>query len=916
MLRRILSLICLLALLTACTGGAVTAPTPIAATPTPGGNGSSERVTISFAVSEYKRPSYEPLIEKFMAEHPGIEVVLVSLDEIMSDPANQDGSQINMLRRLVSNADTAAMTSWVTPEVYGSPLLLNLQPLMEADANFQRDDFFPGTLEAYTVRDGTWILPRFFYQQSMSYNADLLQEANLQAPQSGSSWAQIQALAEQLTINSGLSVDRYGMLDYSTGMMPLISILSEQGIDLRALPLMETDVSEQRFVDAINQVRDLFKRGVLYAPFGSDSNQPPPDPVQLIREGRIAMWPSMSLNYGSDGQEVDPPAFTIGNTTFPTIRNFQTETYGEGLFISGGTAFPNESWTWIEWLSRQNIQPPQVGPAPAPVAGSFDGRVPARISLADQLPTWTGMDESTRNALLASLTLMQAPTRSTDYTMVALFSNAMYSLLSDPQADPARVLADSQKQRIDQMAQITPTPEPNLNPVIVATPQPQKAPDGAATIRFGVFGAGPMDVRRIARAFNNQNERYFVEVKSTDNFTQAVTIADMTTISDCFLWINTPIGPGDDASLLDIRPLIEADANFPADEYAPGVLSAFQRDGKQFGLPYAYNLRTLNYNRTLFDQAGQTAPTADWTPEEFLRVAQGLTQGSGDAKIYGYASMNAFTDLLFFANQFGAPLISGSGSDLRVNFDDPKVIDAIKWYVDLSKVHQVMPPLAIYYKRSGQDDVDLSYEFIQNNRVAMWFDYGYGSFNPEYFPPDQPKLDFGLAPMPIGLAGLTPGDLLARGLFIGANTQQPEGCWEFLKFLSTDTTLMYREIPARDSVAASDRFLATAPEDLKQMIEIYGDTLRRPSGNASFTSEAMFYGSGVDLYWLSKAIMEYSKGEAELEAGLQDAQKFTTAYLACVNEGKPTWECATQADPQYDGYNTPPDEQPIPSPRG
>ena len=45
--------------------------------------GQNEKVTISFAVWEYERSIYQPLVERFMSEHPDINVVLVSLDDVM-----------------------------------------------------------------------------------------------------------------------------------------------------------------------------------------------------------------------------------------------------------------------------------------------------------------------------------------------------------------------------------------------------------------------------------------------------------------------------------------------------------------------------------------------------------------------------------------------------------------------------------------------------------------------------------------------------------------------------------------------------------------------------------------------------------------------------------------------------------------
>jgi ABC-type glycerol-3-phosphate transport system substrate-binding protein len=117
-MRRLLSLFVLIALLAGCAAAPdVPAGTPLPsqtdgpsnpdATAEPGESGS---VTISYAVWDYEQQLYEPLAKKFTAEHPNITVALVSLDDMMNVPQQQQGSPegpLTQLRRIVSGADTA-----------------------------------------------------------------------------------------------------------------------------------------------------------------------------------------------------------------------------------------------------------------------------------------------------------------------------------------------------------------------------------------------------------------------------------------------------------------------------------------------------------------------------------------------------------------------------------------------------------------------------------------------------------------------------------------------------------------------------------------------------------------------------------------------------------------------------------------
>ena len=97
-MRRLLSLFLLIALLAALRCRARPARRHAAAQPDgchqrrqmpPPTPGESGPVTISYAVWDYEQQIYEPLAKKFTAEHPNITVALVSLDDMMNVPQQQ-----------------------------------------------------------------------------------------------------------------------------------------------------------------------------------------------------------------------------------------------------------------------------------------------------------------------------------------------------------------------------------------------------------------------------------------------------------------------------------------------------------------------------------------------------------------------------------------------------------------------------------------------------------------------------------------------------------------------------------------------------------------------------------------------------------------------------------------------------------
>lgn len=916
-MRRLIPILTLIALLTACAGPS-TPPAPTSVAPQPGvtPDAGGEGATISFAVWDYERPTYEPLAERFMAENPGITVVLVPLDDIMNVPSQGPESSTAMLRRLVSAADTGPMFG-VPPEALGSALLLDLAPLMDADANFKRDDFYPGSLERWTAAGGTWVLPRYFYLQTLSYNRDLFKLANVAEPQAGWTWDELLASAEQVSAAAGGVGSTYGYLDNSTGFLPLAAMLQKAGLDLTRITASELQLDDQRLVDAIERVRALYKAGVLYQPYQQMGDTQPEDPAELVKQGRVAIWGDVYIP-GPDGNPIPPEGVDVGRVPLPKDTVDAWGSGGaEGYIISGGTSYPNESWKWIEWLSRQEIiQPGQPGPVNQP------GRIPARTALAEQSGFWDSLDESTAAAYRWALA-NPAPlaTRQPDYVAIGAISQAISQVVSDPKVETRQALEDAQRWLDENAAQnLTPTPEPDLSPVLVATPEPQTAPEGATTITFAVPGYNPSDIRRIARAFREERPDIFVQIRATDMVTGPMTLADVAKTADCFTWGQAPQSDADIAALLDLQPLIDADASFPKDDYPPAVLSAYQRGGATYGLPSAFNLRTLNFNRTLFDGAGIQVPNGGWDPQDFLAAAQALTTGEGDAKQFGYVALNGVqNDLMFFIGQFGGRLTSGSGQDLRPTFTDPKTVEAVRWYIDLAKTHGVMPPIRLYFKRDDPGFEDKSYEYVQTGRAGMWFDMGYGMFTkdgggmmaeaainggrPGIPGPGGPEYNFevGVSPLPVGSGGLRSGDFFVRGTHIAAGTENAQACWEWLKFMSTDISTVYGDYPARISVAQGDAYTQQSTPERIEIYNAYADVLKRPGSPGD--DPAMLYGGQIDTYWLFKAITAVVEDDADLAAELEEAQRLTSAFADCVAGGEKATVCAPKVDPDYQGFN-------------
>ncbi len=871
-------------------------------------------VTVTFAAWEYERAMYEALAEQFKQEHPTIDIVLVPMEDLTSggQATSARPSPLSTLRRVVSGADTASSLG-ITPEALDSGLLHNLQPLMDADPAFAQDDFYAGALEQYTTAQGIWVLPRTFHIRLLAYNKTLLQANDITEPELGWSWNDLLGMAEELARKRGNTIDTYGFFDPSNGMLPLFALLKAQGMDLLTMPPDAIHLDDAEVVETVEHMLALYERGALvqfqpgirtHATNGDDI-----DAQQIIYDGRVGIWDReyvhaniQAQSSGTGQEEPEPFSFEVGIIPYPDLTGIFSSS-GTGYIISSGAQHPQEAWAWIEFLSRQVPDTGLIGVGSNPAFSA--SMLPARDTLAQKTGFWDDLNAESVAAYRWALE-HQPPLANPSHgsMLVGMLSNAMLQIRTGEHDDVAQALSEAQEQFQQQVTamHLTPTAASETGDVVVATPPIQAPPEDAQVIAFTSMEYSAMELRAMAQRFHAQHPDMFVQIVTTEVLSGPVDIAMLTSMSDCFA-TSAHIRSDEDAQAVrDLQPFLDADANLSQDDYLPMLLEPYRHDGHVLGLPYAFTMRTLNYQSSAFEDAGIAPPTAEWTPDDFLAAAQALTTGTGADKRYGYVPLGfAIDDLFFFIRQFGGQLTTGSGDSLRPNFTDEPVVEAIQWYIDLSTKHHVMPPISFPHKPGDAYDRS-SYELVRQGQAAMWFDQGYGMFSAEGMPQEQkPDVEVRIAPLPIGGAGLSGHDFgFASAFYIADDAQHPDVCWEWITSLSEDVSFLGQwSIPARTSVAHSDAFVEQASPETVELIAVHTEALEtsQHSGTGFTAAHEM-----VELYWFLEAINTAIAQNDDVATALQAAQETTTAFQACVANGGQPGACAREVDAEYAGY--------------
>ncbi len=888
MLQRCSLLLLFLAITSALSGCALVTEPAAAPTVAPAASGASARanepVVLTFGASEQERSAYEPLIAQFNADNPDLQVQFVALDEI-ADQINAD-AQLQAIARVADTAlvDSAAVTQATHPASY----LHNLAPLIDADATFDKADFYPAAFTIDRQTGAIYAVAREVGIPLLFYHQDYWTQRGLAPPKPDWTWNDVLAAAEQLAQKRGNTVEMYGLLDdWGSADEILAQVFTTAGID-PLTPLPEGGRLDQpTAVQALQRVAALVTSGAVYLHTPTTAGVVTTSELrELIRAGRVALW--------SAAMDPDPQvSFSVGTAALPPALLPRFDTTARYV-MSRGTQHPEAAWRWLSFVSRQTL-----GDGPGTGFQTLI-RVPARRSIADQQGYWQNLDARTgvAGATVIVRVALEAhvPAAPVDRSVLRALTTALTNTIVNRQS-AQQALADAQL-ALDQQRATAPvaTPPPPTPPAFtVATPLPNKDTAHATTITFG-FVEGNIEqavVRRLTRAFQQANPEITVQLKPLDPSEQVIGIAELAAASDCFMaGAFAPSQPL--LETLDLQPLIDADPSFDRADYLPNLLALFQRDGRLHALPDQVRFRVLHYNRTAFDARGLSYPRGDWTLDDFLHAAQQLTYEAGGVQYYGYASPGAqVNDLPFFLDRFGAAAVRGTADEPQPNFTDPQVITAARFYVDLLKNYSPHTQIRGYMHQ--RDDQDIL-QYVDAGQVGMWLDNSVyrGAMS-------RPGYTRAIAPPPLGSGAVSPSDIETTGLYIAATTEHPAACWAWLKFLSNDITHVRADwFPARRSLAESDAFQQQAPPGSTEVYAAYQTSLAQRSAAPSPQPRFAVLSSRMDPYWFFQALERALQG-ADIERELAQAQARTEAYVACYQTTKKWTECAKQVDPTYQG---------------
>ncbi len=335
-----------------------------------------------------------------------------------------------------------------------------------------------------------------------------------------------------------------------------------------------------------------------------------------------------------------------------------------------------------------------------------------------------------------------------------------------------------------------PTSQPTQPPAEQATeaPKPAEAPPAAEPVTIQVFYPVAVDapiadiLKGYIDAFEKENPNITVEPVFSGGYGDVKT-AIQTTID----------GGGQPPALAvmlaaDIYDLINADYIIPLDDYInnweygqrylddfiPAFMeNSYTEDGRLWSIPFQRSAVVLYYNADLFKENGIEPPDS-W--QALAEAGQKLTLRDGDeVKRWGIEWPSGWPYWLFQPLAIGAGQNIVGDSSTEVIFDNPKVIEAVQYYIDLSHEYKAMPEgvQGVW----GQAPSDLA-----SGQTAMIV-HSTGSLRSIL---EQADFEVGVMAIPgkeQGAYATVPG---GGNLYIfkGAPKAQQDAAWKFIEFIT------------------------------------------------------------------------------------------------------------------------------------
>ena len=313
-----------------------------------GGGGEETRGPTEITLFTWTRPGElkvnQDLCAKFEAQHPGLRV------EIINEPGDRAMDKLQAMIAAGNPPDVMSIHGAFFIPLAAKGALLDLDPLIAQDQEFDLEDFYPELVELCRYEGRLYSLPRYTSVYVLFYNKDLFDAAGVHYPDETWTWDDYLAAARKLTVASGdperrrfgCVIDFWGARIYPWVWAAGGEILDKEG--RRCL----LDAAEAR--EALQFLADLRHKWEVCPPTTMAERR---QNIAMFTNGQVAMFQTGAWDIQ---QMKEAKGLRWGIAPLPKRKRHATLLGMENYAIAAGTERPREAWELFKFLLGPEAQ--------------------------------------------------------------------------------------------------------------------------------------------------------------------------------------------------------------------------------------------------------------------------------------------------------------------------------------------------------------------------------------------------------------------------------------------------------------------------------------------------------------------------------------------------------------------------------
>ncbi|MEU7427655.1 sugar ABC transporter substrate-binding protein [Streptomyces sp. NPDC040750] len=268
------------------------------------------------------------------------------------------------------------------------------------------------------------------------------------------------------------------------------------------------------------------------------------------------------------------------------------------------------------------------------------------------------------------------------------------------------------------------------------------------------------------------------------------------------------------------------------DRFVDSALGSTGAEGKDPAAIPLYSMAyALYYNKKIFADAGITKPPATW--DEL--VADGRKIKAKGKSVLGAEGANVSENIhhvFVFAKQHGADFFTADG---KPDFTNPKIVDAVKQYVDLMAKDKVIPTGDAEYAQNQSVS-----DFAKGKQAMLLWQSAAANLKSQGMSEDS----YGVAPVPVrsgtpGTGAQTNSMVAGINIAVFKNSHNLDGAAKFVKFMTSDEeqkilNKAYTSIPPVKAAQSDAAFNAPATSVLKNTLATSAAALPQVAAESQF----------------------------------------------------------------------------------